>query len=70
MAQYDWSFVIVREELDTSLNELTEKVIGALIAVHEELGPRLPEHFYEKAVCIEFRNRNCTTISTLADPKN
>lgn len=37
------------------LNELTEKIIGAAIAVHRELGPGLLESAYE--VCLEFELR-------------
>jgi len=36
-----------------TLNELTEKIIGAAIAVHRELGPGLLEASYEAALCIE-----------------
>ena len=36
-----------------TLNELTEKIIGAAIAVHRELGPGLLEATYESALCIE-----------------
>lgn len=39
------------------MNELTEKVIGACIEVHRELGPGLPESCYEAALAIEFRQR-------------
>src|SRR5215212_5633096 len=34
-------------------NELTEKIIGAAIEVHRQLGPGLLESTYEKALCIE-----------------
>jgi len=37
-----------------TLNELTEKIIGAAIAVHRELGPGLLEATYEAALCVEF----------------
>lgn len=33
---------------------LSEKVIGALIEVHREVGPGLTENMYEEAVCHEF----------------
>src|SRR2546422_4836117 len=61
---------MVQEELDPSLNQLTEQVIGALIAVHEELGPGLPEHIYEKAVCVEFRNRDIPFECQVVVPVN
>jgi GxxExxY protein len=33
--------------------ELTEKIIGAAMAVHRALGPGLDEKIYENALCIE-----------------
>ena len=37
------------------INQLTECIIGLAIEVHRHLGPGLPEHTYEKALCIELR---------------
>ena len=34
--------------------ELTGKIIGAAIAVHEALRPGLDEKLYERALCVEF----------------
>jgi len=35
-------------------DDLTGKIIGAAIEVHEELGPGLLESIYEQALCCEF----------------
>lgn len=34
--------------------ELTQKIIGAAMAVHRALGPGLDEKIYENALCVEF----------------
>ena len=39
-------------------SELTKKIIGQAIKVHEKLGPGLPEKLYQRALYLEFqRNR-------------
>ena len=40
-----------------TLNDLTEKIIGAAIEVHRTLGPGLLEASYEAALCIELEMR-------------
>jgi GxxExxY protein len=35
-------------------SELTERIIGAAMAAHRELGPGLDEKIYENSLCIEF----------------
>ncbi|OYV05057.1 MAG: GxxExxY protein [Verrucomicrobiales bacterium VVV1] len=37
--------------------ELTREIIGAAIAVHQELRPGLDEKLYERALCIELAER-------------
>jgi GxxExxY protein len=37
--------------------ELTEKIIGAAMAVHRELAPGLDEKIYENSLCLEFASR-------------
>ncbi len=38
-------------------NEISERIIGAAIEVHKELGPGLLESVYEEALCHEFHLR-------------
>lgn len=48
------------------INQLTEKVIGAAIEVHRELGPGLLESAYENCLCYELSRvgvRNATAVS-------
>jgi GxxExxY protein len=40
-------------EVKQSINEITEKIIGAAIAVHKELGPGLLESAYEACLVYE-----------------
>jgi GxxExxY protein len=39
-------------------NELTERIIGAAIEVHRNLGPGLLESTYEECLCYELSNRS------------
>lgn len=45
------------EEPDPVLNGITNRIIGAAIAVHKELGPGYDEHTYENSLAIEFNAR-------------
>jgi GxxExxY protein len=49
-----------KNEVDPEMDQLTEKIIGACIEVHRELGPGLTENFYEGALCREFDLRGIT----------
>ena len=37
-------------------SDITAKIIGCAIKVHNELGPGFPEYIYQRALEIEFRN--------------
>ena len=43
--------------MELEYKELTEKIIGAAIQVHQQLGPGFIESIYEKALIIEFHKR-------------
>jgi GxxExxY protein len=43
--------------MDAEINQLTERIIGAAIEVHRELGPGLLESAYQRALAHEFRLR-------------
>jgi GxxExxY protein len=43
--------------MNDQVNQLTEKVIGAAIEVHRELGPGLLESAYQRALAYELRLR-------------
>jgi len=44
-------------DIDYPLQELTEKIIGAAVAVHRELGPGFLERIYENAMVLELKSR-------------
>ncbi len=44
-------------EIQTDLNKITERIIGAAIAVHRELGPGLLESTYEACLTYELIDR-------------
>jgi len=45
------------------INEVTEKVIAAAIAVHRELGPGLLESVYHRCLCIELERMGVAFVS-------
>ena len=57
-----------RDAVSPDLDELTEKIIGACIEVHRELGPGLTETMYEGAVCREFDLRSIPYEKQVALP--
>jgi GxxExxY protein len=46
----------------TTLNELTERVIGCCIEVHKELGPGLLESVYEECLCLLLKEANISFV--------
>lgn len=50
-------FVEEEMALDPALNQITDAIIGACIAVHRELGPPYSEEIYEEALAMEFDTR-------------
>ena len=47
-------------DIDYPLQELTEKIIGAAVAVHRELGPGFLERIYENALVLELESQGCS----------
>lgn len=58
---------IFRED---EINQLTERVIGAAIEVHKELGPGLLESAYEECLCLELSKAGIAFQRQLALPIN
>ena len=46
---------------DATGNQLTYQIIGAAMAVHNQLGPGLKEEVYEKALYVELNQRGIAT---------
>ena len=44
--------------MNTDINELSSKAIGAAIEVHKHLGPGLLESAYEACLCFELENHD------------
>lgn len=56
------------DDLSAELNALTEKIIGAAIAVHRELGPGLLESAYEACLMFELIDRGLNVERQLELP--
>ena len=54
--------------MKTELNKITEIIIGAAMAVHRELGPRLLESAYEACLAYELPDRGCSVERQKALP--
>lgn len=50
------------------INEITEKIIKAAIAVHRELGPGLLESVYQRCLCIELEDMGVAFVSETPVP--
>jgi GxxExxY protein len=48
--------------MDEETNQLTEKIIGAAIEVHRDLGPGLLESAYQRALAHEFQLRGLSFV--------
>lgn len=48
--------------------DLTERIIGAAMRVHNELKPGLDEKLYENALAIELRNKDCDLKNSALSP--
>jgi len=46
----------MNNNLNKSINELTHKIIGCAMCVHNHLGNRFQEVIYQRALAIEFGN--------------
>ena len=50
------------------INRITERIIGAAIAVHRALGPGLHERHYQEAMSIEFEEQGISYVSPFTVP--
>jgi GxxExxY protein len=54
--------------IDATRNDLTYRIIGAAMAVHNQLGPGFKEEIYEKAMFVELNQRNISANSQYPVP--
>jgi len=55
-------------ELPKEINELTSRIIGAAIEVHQELGPGLLERVYQRALHRELGRRGIRSQAEVVQP--
>ncbi len=53
---------------DATSNDLTYRIIGAAMEVHNSLGPGYKEEIYEQALCKELRSRQIPVEDQMAVP--
>jgi GxxExxY protein len=53
---------------DATHNDLTYRIIGAAMTVHNQLGPGYKEEVYEKALLVELSQRNISAVSQYPVP--
>ncbi|MBK7290406.1 MAG: GxxExxY protein [Chitinophagaceae bacterium] len=50
--------MIYEKKEEYKYSEITARIIGCAMKIHNELGPGFPEYIYQRALEIEFRNES------------